>query len=172
MHAIPFSSKRVFHAFMRVMRKPLKSLAEGLTPARFDMLYVLLTGSGTSFFLGGKTTQKEVRRALGVSASVVSRMLRALEKLGWVIRRPWEGDRRQREVRLTEAGLACIRAAHQALKGAAKKLVYLAICFGRHRDAGARFEHMCTLEDGYLRSLRRQWGDTAAVHFPWGLPDH
>jgi DNA-binding MarR family transcriptional regulator len=170
MNAISFATKRAFHGFLRVTRKPLQSLSPGLTAARFDMLYVLLTGSGTEFFLNGTTLQKEVRRALGVSAPVVSRMLRALEQLGWVTRRRPESDRRQREVSLTERGLACIRNAHNALRGAAKRLVYRAICFGRHRDAQQRFEHMATLEI-YLSSMRAQWDDTASLYYRWGHPD-
>jgi DNA-binding MarR family transcriptional regulator len=134
------------------------------------MLYMLLTDSGKESFQQRKTFQKEVRRALGVSAPVVSRMLRALEKLGWVTRKKAERDRRQREVSLTDKGLACIRSAHAALRGAAKRLVYRAICFGRHRDRQRRFVHMDTLES-YLSSMREQWDDTATLYYRWGHPD-
>src|SRR5579863_9779963 len=131
MNAITFATKRAFHGFLRVTRKPLHSLSPGLTAARFDMLYVLLTGGGTKFFFHGRTQQREVQRALGVSAPVVSRMLRSLEQIGWVIRKRSETDRRQREVTLTQAGMACIREAYAVFKRAARRLVYLAICFGR-----------------------------------------
>jgi DNA-binding MarR family transcriptional regulator len=120
--------------------------------------------------LEGTTYQREVQRALGVSASVVSRMLRSLERLGWVIRKRSASDRRQFEVTLSQAGTACIREAYAALKSAAKRLVYLAICFGRHRDPGQRFVHMETLES-YLGTMRKQWFDTAQLYYRWGHPD-
>jgi DNA-binding MarR family transcriptional regulator len=170
MNAIPFAIKRAFHSFLRVTRKPLHSLSPGLTAARYDMLYVLLTGNGTRFFLSGITYQREVQRALGVSASVVSRMLRSLEQLGWVLRKRCEADRRRREVTLTAAGLARIREAQATFKAAARRLVGLAICFGRHRDKDQRFVHMETLES-YLRTMCKQWFDTAQLYYRWGHPD-
>src|SRR5579884_2276857 len=82
MNAIPFATKRAFHTYLRIVRKPLQSLSPGLTAARFDLLY-LLWKSGDPVW-GGSRSQRDVQQALGVSASVVSRMLRSLEKLGWV----------------------------------------------------------------------------------------
>ena len=170
MNAITFATKRAFHAFLRITRKPLLGCAPGLTAARFDLMYVLWTGQGLESFWNGTVLQSDVRRALGVSAPVVSRMLRALEQLGWVRRGRAQTDRRQREVTLTEAGVACIRGAHQALRRAVGKLVDVAICFGRHRDRGRRFVHMETLES-YLQTLGKEWGDTARLYFGWGHPD-
>ena len=170
MNAITFATKRAFHAFLRITRKPLLGCAPGLTAARFDLMYVLWTGQGLESFWNGTVLQSDVRRALGVSAPVVSRMLRALEQLGWVRRGPAQTDRRQREVTLTEAGVACIRGAHQALRRAVGKLVDVAICFGHHRDRDRRFVHMETLES-YLRTLGKGWGDTARLYFGWGHPD-
>jgi DNA-binding MarR family transcriptional regulator len=170
MNAITFATKRAFHGFLRVTRKPLRSLSPGLTAARFDMLYVLLTGKGTEFFLRGRTYQREVQRALGVSPPVVSRMLRSLEQLGWVVRKRCVTDGRQREVTLTPAGIACIREAYAAFKGAASRLVYRAICFGRNPSAGQRFAHMVRLES-YLETMRNQWFDTAKLYYRWGHPD-
>ena len=115
--------------------------------------------------------QSALRRMLGVTGSVVSRMLKSLEGLGLVVRRrPRYGDRRQREVSLTERGLACIRNARQALLRAMKRLVCMAICFGGHSNADRRFEHMATLES-YLSAMRRQFGDGATLYYSWGHPD-
>ena len=115
--------------------------------------------------------QSDLRRALGVTASVVSRMLKSLETLGLVTRcRPDSGDRRQRELRLTERGRACIRGARQMLLRAAKRLVAEAICFGQHRDPGRRLVHLATLE-GYLCAMRKQYLDGATLYYPWGHPD-
>jgi hypothetical protein len=80
------------------------------------------------------------------------------------------GDQRQREVTLTDAGLACIRTAYKHLFRFAERIVYHAICWGKHRDPHARFIHMDTLES-YLRSLREYCRDTARLYYSWGHPD-
>jgi hypothetical protein len=41
---------------------------------------------------------------------------------------------------------------------------------GKHRDPNQRFIHMEWLES-YLRVLRRDFGDTATLYYPWGHPD-
>jgi DNA-binding MarR family transcriptional regulator len=163
-----FASKRAFHGVMRVMRKPLRSL--GLTAARFDMLKALLGDGPKQARLG--TMQSELRRCLGVCASVVSRMLVSLEKLGLVTRRRDEhgGDRRQVWVTLTEAGLKCVLTAFKMLRRPSWRLVHEAICFGRHRDVSARFVHTEKLE-GYLCGIREHYGDAASLYYPWHPDD-
>jgi DNA-binding MarR family transcriptional regulator len=166
MNAIFFASKRAFHGVLRVTRRPLGSL--GLTAARFDLMFVLLRRDTAG--IGRSTRQSDLRRTLGVTASVVSRMLRSLEALGWVQRtRPFY-DRRQREVILTDLGRGRIRTAYKTLFRAAQHLVDRAICFGEHRNGNARFWHMTTLE-GYLDAIRRHYGDIASLYYPWGHPD-
>jgi DNA-binding MarR family transcriptional regulator len=168
MNAITFGMKRAFHGFLRVTRKPLALM--GLTAARFDLLSVLVTGNGTEKNWFG-VRQSQLRRALGVTAPVVTRMLRALEALGLVRRvRELFGDRRQIRVWLTGAGERCILKARRRMLGAARRLVLVAICFGRHRDAQQRFSHMAKLES-YLSALRTRFGDTARLDYPWGHPD-
>jgi DNA-binding MarR family transcriptional regulator len=192
MNANIFGSKRVFLSAVRFARVQLKPLADGLTAARFDMMYALtsLVGPDPLDFghvgevpeatreLGDdyvfeRTTlyQSDLRRLLGVSAPVVSRMLRSLEALGWVTRkRPMFGDQRQRQVTLTNVGLRLFRAAYKALSGMVDAVVYRAICWRKHDDSGERFEHMSRLEE-YLNSLRLHFGDTAGLYNPWGHPD-
>jgi len=166
MNAIFFASKRAFHGVLRVTRRPLGSL--GLTAARFDLMFALLRRDTAG--VGGSTRQRDLRRTLGVTASVVSRMLRSLEALGWVQRtRPFH-DRRQRQVNLTESGRERILTAYKTLFRAAQRLVDRAICFGAHRNRNARFRHMATLE-GYLDAMRRHYGDVASLYYPWGHPD-
>jgi DNA-binding MarR family transcriptional regulator len=166
MNAIFFASKRAFHGVLRVTRRPLASL--GLTAARFYLMFVLWRRDTAC--VGGSIRQSDLRRALGVTASVVSRMLRSLEALGWVQRTRSHDDRRQREVTLTEPGRGRIRSAYRALFRAAQRLVDLAICFGEHRNRDARFWHMTTLEE-YLTAMRRHYGDSASLYYPWGHPD-
>jgi DNA-binding MarR family transcriptional regulator len=171
MNAIFFGAKRVFHGAVRVTRTSLHGVAPGLTAARFDMMYALTYDIGHNKRERGRVLQSGLWRRLGVTAPVVSRMLRSLEALGWVVRRRLsKGDQRQREVTLTDAGLACVRTAYKLLFRVTASIVYHAICWGKHRDASARLIHMDTLE-GYLRSLRTYCRDTARLYYPWGHPD-
>ncbi len=167
MNAIAFGTKRAFHGFLRVTRKPLASM--GLTAARFDMLSVMLTCNTWS--RDPKIRQSELREELGVTAPVVTRMLQALEKRGWVTRtRETGGDRRQRMVRLTRAGKWVIVGARRSLMRAVRRLTLVAICFGRHREYSARLLSMERLES-YLDALQREFGDTASLYYRWGHPD-
>jgi DNA-binding MarR family transcriptional regulator len=165
MNAIAFGTKRAFHGFLRVTRKVLA--AAGLTAARFDLLHPLLNQRGNDSY---PVLQDELRRQLGVTAGVVSRMLSALEKLGLVRRRTPFHDRRRRLVQLTEQGMACVRRARRLLLPGVRRIVWDAICFGQQRDPEQRFLHMQLLES-YLRVLRRDFGDTATLYYPWGHPD-
>jgi DNA-binding MarR family transcriptional regulator len=167
-NAITFGSKRAFHGFLRATRKQLVEL--GLTAARFDLLSVLVKCRPGAFCAPG-VRQSKIRRMLGVTAPVVTRMVRALEALGLVTRwRERDGDRRQVRVGLTEAGETCILKASKVMLPAVRDMVLRAICFGKHGSASARFVHMDTLE-GYLRSLRERFRDSAGLYYPWGHPD-
>lgn len=168
MNAITFGTKRAFHAFVRRTRKQLVEL--GITAARFDLLTVVLRSTSGECCSPG-VRQSEIRRALGVSAPVVTRMLRALEGLGLVERwREQFGDRRQVRVALTNVGERCIRRAHRVMLPMVKRMVCGAICFGQHRSVNARFRHMVALE-GYLDGLRARFRDRASRLYPWGHPD-
>ncbi|HTQ45353.1 MAG TPA: MarR family transcriptional regulator, partial [Polyangiaceae bacterium] len=63
-------------------RKPLASM--GLTAARFDLLSALLTARGDR--RSWRVQQSDLRKTLGVTAPVVTRMLKALEAIGLVER--------------------------------------------------------------------------------------
>jgi DNA-binding MarR family transcriptional regulator len=164
MNAIAFGTKRAFHGFLRVTRKALASV--GLTAARFDLMQPLLGERGDSAY---SVRQSELRRVLGVTAGVVSRMLAALEALG-LVERTRGYDKRQRVVTLTARGIDCLRRARRLLLRGVQRIVCDAICFGRSRDPQERFVHMQALES-YLLVLRRDFGDTATLYYPWGHPD-
>ena len=88
-----FAYKRVHLAGNRNALKLL--LAFGVTPARFDLMRVLY---GSRDFA---MQQSWLRAQLGVARATVSRMLRALEKLGLVERKQDVWDRRTKKVTLT-----------------------------------------------------------------------
>ena len=66
-----------------------------LTPARFDLMRTLYGNRTFSM------PQSWLRAQLGVARATVSRMLKALERLGFVERKPDEYDRRTKKVTLT-----------------------------------------------------------------------
>jgi len=168
MNAITFGAKRAFHGFLRMTKRPL--LGMGLTAARFDMLSVLVKAGRPDGRLSG-VRQSDIRRILGVTAPVVTRMLRALEALGLVQRwRELLWDRRQIRVALTEAGERCILWARRVMLRAMRRVVYEAICFGQARNRDKRLQHMAMLES-YLGALRERFGDTARLYYAWGHPD-
>jgi DNA-binding MarR family transcriptional regulator len=169
MNAILFAAKRVFHRAVRVSGTQLSDVARGLTPARLDMMYALTEREGGQLERLS-VGQSELRRLLGVSAPVVSRMLRSLEALGWITRRRMLGDGRQLRVTLTDAGFSAFCRGYHLLFHFAKRVVYRAICWGRHGDMQQRFRHMSTLEE-YLDSLREYFRDTARLYYRWGHPD-
>lgn len=151
MHAVLFEQKRAHHAALAWSRAALR--AHGLTPARHDMLVAL--------HYARRDSQRALRELLGVSAPVVSRMVRALEALGLVRRVPHGWDRRKRPVLLTRAGTELMRRVH---RGAFSK------------------ERVCTMFLGALlhvthvgalywqsRFLRGFLEDRAKLNLPWDL---
>ena len=168
MHAIAFETKRAFHGFLRITRKPFASL--GLTAARYDLMTLVLVDKWAEEM--SPPRQSELWRALGVTPGVVSRMLRGLEDRGMVTReRPHKGrDRRQRFVRLTALGKACLFKLRRWMQRGLPRVVLQLICFGKHHDPNERLEHMQALES-YLTVLRKDFGDRSSLYYPWGHPD-
>jgi DNA-binding MarR family transcriptional regulator len=172
MNAHFFETKRAFHAILRIMRKPLGSF--GLTAARYDLLYAIFgripRAGADPDDVELPPLQSELREKLGVHRSVVSRMLRSLEQIGLVERGPAYGDRRQREVRITTAGIDRLRDAARCLARASVRLLCIAICFGKDGDPDERFRHMCDYEE-YLIGIRKHFGDRARLAYPWHPDD-
>jgi DNA-binding MarR family transcriptional regulator len=121
MHSAFFALKRAYHGTLRLTRVALAEI--GLTAARFDMLFAL-----REFRRG--LLQGSLLRVLGVGRTTVSRMLAALEKLGFVKRTVVKRDRRRKRVELTPAGRARIELAYRrfALSGWAQLAVESALC--------------------------------------------
>jgi DNA-binding MarR family transcriptional regulator len=164
MHAIAFGAKRVFHSFLRVTRRPLLSWP-GLTGARFDLLSAFLEGEYTRPACV-ELRQSELRRRLGVCASVVSRMLRALQERGWVARRRDPEDRRSWRLSLTPAGEQVIRAARRLLLRAVERIVHDAIGLPWRRGRDHRFNALATCTR-YLNAIRYHFADRATLEYPW-----
>ena len=105
MHPLFFDMKHAHLSALRFSRSEAASVQ--LTPARVDMLRAIAQqGPGIS--------QKVLRRSLCVSAATVSIMVRALETLGFVTRRPDRRDARTWWVRLTGLGKRALRSLFHA----------------------------------------------------------
>jgi DNA-binding MarR family transcriptional regulator len=96
MHAIPFLLKRAYQASLKMLR-PIAA-RDGLTPARFDLLYVLHVTRSHS------RDQTVLAKRLGVSRPTICKMVRALEKAGFLERSVSTRDRRYRLLELTQQG--------------------------------------------------------------------
>jgi DNA-binding MarR family transcriptional regulator len=167
MNSVYFGAKRAFHGFLRITREPLK--ANGITAARFDLM-VAIRKRDPDRKGAWPVWQSELWRVLGVTPSVVCRMLRGLEGLGLIRRCVSQCDRRQREVVLSDKGQQCLREAYGMVVRWVQRFVVEVICFGDHRDPGKRFIHMETLE-AYLNVLRKYTRDRATLYYAWGHPD-
>jgi DNA-binding MarR family transcriptional regulator len=94
---------------LAVNRWALHRLREfGVTPARFDLMRLIYERSYC-------WTQDAIRHRLGVARSTVSRMMRALEALGWITRKPAYWDRRTRVCTLTYEGRRVVASVMSAL---------------------------------------------------------
>src|SRR5262245_57462199 len=118
MHAIVFSMKRGFLRTVRFGRKVLEPF--GVTPARFDILFCLRSGS---------RLQSQVWRMLGLHPSTVCKMMIRLEELGLVWRNPDSEDFRQTVVKLAPLGWTTVRRVMRALvhNGAIRAFVRAAV---------------------------------------------
>jgi DNA-binding MarR family transcriptional regulator len=168
MHAAFFGIKRAYWGSLRTTRRKLTKM--GLTAARFDLLYLLWEVPWP-----GARTQKEITRELGVSRSVVSRMLKSLREIGLVERMRDPCDRRGWLIALTEEGLRRIRRAIRFFvrRGGAWRRVQRGLCPGMpkgERRENLAFWRMCKLEV-VLDRLRRGFRARGRLHYPWHPDD-
>src|SRR4029079_18092400 len=107
MNALSFGFKRAHWSAVRVGKWVLRDV-EGMTPARFDLLYLvrrvrlddpLITDEGDG------VTQDALWKGLGVHPSTVCKMIARLLEMGWIRRMRYPLDRRRWLVRLTDLGL-------------------------------------------------------------------
>jgi DNA-binding MarR family transcriptional regulator len=165
MHPVFFGLKRAYYATLGLTRRTLRKM--GLTAARMDMLYVIHKK-------GRYTTQQgELWRTLGVCPSVVSRMLKRLEEMGYVERDFVTCDTRKRWVKLTTKGRARIlRAIRQFIGwGYARLVLESALEPDRwHSDWHAHVA--VSRAEEFLRLIRVGFGDRASFDvYTSGLRD-
>ena len=106
MDDIFFQAKR---SHLAVNRWALFKLREfGVTPARFDLMRLI-------YDRNFRWVQSQLRARLGVARATISRMLRSLERLGWIERKPNPFDRRTRDCVLTYEGRRIVASVMSAL---------------------------------------------------------
>ncbi len=169
MHAIFFGVKRVHLEVVRLTRDLIRH--SNLTPARFDMLRIV------QVYPDG-VAQGTIQWLLGVTAPVVSRMVKALELLGFVARERHRRDGRSRWVRLTERGAIAVRVASSATltNFEAERTAARVVTGDKRLQSDSYDETVKTIEqatdtvalvDGILTKMRAALADRAAFHHPW-----
>lgn len=161
MHAFFFGAKR---AHFRSVAHIQGMLDKGMTPARFDMLYAL-----RSTHRGDPMWQSELRRALGVSRTAVSRMVRLLFDLALVEQWCDPTNGREKFVSLTYHGWRWVkRTMRRAVGWGMAQLTVMCALAGN--GSLATLEE-CRSFDESLERFRRGLGDVAELVYPWHPAD-
>jgi len=160
MDALFFATKRSYLASLRIARELV--IPHGLTPARFDLLCAL----GEPY---QAITLNELCARLGVSKATVSRMVKALEDLGFVQREHYLEDLRLRSVELTATGYQRMRAVIRDVQAAGyiELAIESAVAPKRVPDSTARAAARRALV--MVRRLARGLGNRATFEYPWDL---
>jgi DNA-binding MarR family transcriptional regulator len=169
MHAIFFGVKRVHIEVVRLTRWMISH--SNLTPARFDLLRIVqLYEDGIA--------QGTIQWLLGVTAPVVSRMIKALHQLGFVDREVHPRDGRSRWIRLTPRGLIALRVAASATLAdfEAERTAARLVTGNKRLESESREETLDTIEraqpivahvDRVLVAMRIALVDRAPYRHPW-----
>ncbi len=167
MHQIYFLAKRAHWGCQNTMRKPLKKKFD-ITMGRVDMLHAI---SKESWPRGRE--QRRLAWKLGCVRSVVSRMLKAMEKLGWIQREKADYDRRMWLVSLTKAGKRMLDRVMRSYvdSGVVAVRVYKALARTWWRKKGYRKNLLILFEDKLLLFRDGIGGGGMTELYPFGHPD-
>ncbi|MEZ4259524.1 MAG: MarR family transcriptional regulator [Polyangiaceae bacterium] len=141
-----FSFKRVYLTGQRHLIAALR--AYGLTPARLDVMRMVLEGI---------RTQRDLRRALGIARSTISRMLTSMEKRGLIVRTSRAPQRATKRVAIAAGVEQRIREALDLLRPAVAAALATVLHLGPH--AACRFYNQATELEYVLLSARIDWAD-------------
>jgi DNA-binding MarR family transcriptional regulator len=156
MDPVFFGLKRAYYATLGLTRRTLRKM--GLTAARMDMLYVIHKKGRYP------TLQGQLWRTLGVCPSVVSRMLKRLEEMGYVERDVVTNDTRKRTVTLTIQGRARIlRAIRQFIGWGYAQLALHSALEPDHWQSEWRTHVAVSRAEEFLRLIRLGFGDRASL---------
>lgn len=159
MHALSFAFKRAHlraTAMGRLLLRPF-----GLTPARFDLLFLLQRSTS-------RRNQVTLASELGLSRATVCRCVRRLEELGFIRRIRISLNRRTHLLELTDFGRSVVRRAiRHILGGGYLELAYQCVYFGPSERAFFLVEDVLS----YVNMAAKSFGDTSTLYYPTGHPD-
>jgi DNA-binding MarR family transcriptional regulator len=159
MEKIIFGSKQFYLGTIRLTRRWLTPF--GLTPARFNMLCAITT----SGFRG--LAQHDLLGLLGVTSATISRMLRSLEELGLIVRKPHPRNPQRRWVTITWAGAHRLRAAIDEVVDSGELAWAVAEILNPHPGRRATAEAAIKEMDILLTRGRVSLSDIATLTFPY-----
>jgi DNA-binding MarR family transcriptional regulator len=170
MHAVSIALKRA-HLRAVAFGKEVAKNVPGMTPARFDLLYLLrrvaIADGMNRDPLAPAMSQSALCTDLGLHRTTVARMLKRLVQLGWIKKTRCPTDRRTFDVALTRLGLRTIaRAMRRVFRERIVRSTY-EIVFGRVEPKA----HVIGVIDGALHTLRtiaRSFGDRSQVWYHYG----
>jgi DNA-binding MarR family transcriptional regulator len=168
MHALSFGFKRSHWSAVRVGKQVLADI-DGMTPARFDLLYLIRRVRLDEPHLSEGLTQGELWKALGVHPSTVCKMLARLLDMGWVSRSRYPFDLRTWVIRLTDLGLRKVWKAMRVLfRGRALLREYEKLFpTGPFGHVVARIDRLVMT----LKAVAYTFGDRSKAWFDYGCPD-
>ena len=159
MHFLMFRLKRAHLRSLAIARRLYEEL--GLTPARYDLLYAL------GWTALGQEHQYTLWRALGISRTSGSKMVRRLMELGLVTRWRSKTDRRTYVVAFTETGAVAMRRAMLFLVTSrvlrrAYELVFGNPPIGETPETAVAVQNLAWAVD----RVARRFGDTSRNLYP------
>ncbi len=174
MHALFFAMKRAHHATMRLTRPMLRKV--GLTPARFDLLFALFDEDPgrrrRAYGIRRNVPQAALTKILGVCRMTISRMVRSLEELGLLRRRPTRHGSRRLCIELTELGDAKVRRVHRQLMTRGQPDLALDSMLSPTgwylEDEVVEIKEQL---EAALARIRAGSGDVALLRYPWHPDD-
>lgn len=160
MHFLMFRFKRAHLRSLAIARKLAKEL-QGLTPARYDIMYALSHGAECQML------QCDLWRALGISRAAVSVMVRRLMALGFLRRWRSLADKRTFVVAFTTEGAEAMRLAYLFLNHHRTLRVLYERAFG---DDPALSDIAAKNLDWAVNRVARYFRDTSWSLYPTRAP--
>lgn len=119
MHGLTFSVKRAHWAttwfaireFRRKASSEKREELRRMTPARFDILFLMHEQRRLLPYLGYGIAQYDIRKRLGLHRTTISKMITAMVHVGFVTRTPHPFRRGAQMIDLTALGVRAIRSA-------------------------------------------------------------
>lgn len=162
MHTALFEMKQAHLSAVRLSMRETAVVA--LTPARLDMLRTILEYPGEMF-------QSALWGLLGVSKTVVSIMVRALERRGFVTRTRCRSDRRTFVIELTGKAKEALRAVfYIAETEGFRDLAFVSAFVKEHVDRSGWRIAVNRLEER-LAMFREAFGRGRTTYNPWNWND-